>query len=93
MKNLSGRGKIPKGGEFLTKDRSDFNVGIDLTAGEFSVDLRLPLRDDKAAYLNLKDLRGRKTVIDLSLGATREIRKRSGAFFAAERAKQEARLA
>ena len=82
-----GKGTIPKSGKFLTKDRSDFNVGIDLTAGEFSVDLRMPLENDKAAHLNLKDRRGRKAVLDLSLDTTRAIWKKLGAFFATERAK------
>jgi len=89
-----GKGTVPEGGKFLPKERSDFNVALDFATGEFSVDLRSSMKTGPAsAHLNLKDWRGRKAVLDLSSGAAREIRKKLDAFFVAERAIQEARLA
>jgi hypothetical protein len=76
------------------RNRHDFKMGLDLSVGEISVEVLPPIEDDCAfCYLRLKDRRGGEANIDLGLDVAREIRKGLDAFFAKERAKQEARLA
>jgi hypothetical protein len=84
-----------EGYEFrLAKGRHELNVTLDLSVGEMSVEV-LPAYEDDCAfcYLRLKDQRGNKASLDLSLDVARQIRKKLDAYFTEERARQEARLA
>ena len=88
----------PEGSVYLeVYNRDEFNVALDLAFGGISVNVTPPPEgfydDPTFAIVELKDRRGNEARLNLSLDVARQIRKKLDAFFVAERAIQEARLA